>query len=460
MTHRARTTVFDLPLEGAVTIGRSQSCDIFLDDGQVSRKHATIHVTPTEVAIEDLGSHNGTVLVGATVQSDETQTGGAAEMRLVPHRRVVLQAEALIQIGTALITLTVNERRRLQSQPGIPGFIVEDGAMKRVLELADRAAPTQMTVLLLGESGSGKEMLARYVHQRSPRAANRMVSLNCGALPENLLESELFGHEKGAFTGATGAKPGLFEAAHGGTLFLDEVGELPPALQVKLLRVLEDRAVMRVGALEPRTVDVRFIAATNRDLEERVKAGHFREDLFYRLYGIALYLPALRERRDDILPLAERFLAELATGDGPPPALTQAAKDKLVAYSWPGNVRQLKNVIHRALVLAQGPRIDAADLELRERESRPTLPAVDPKTAPAPRFEAVTLDEPEELRQRAEEAERRKILDALEQCAGNQTRAAEVLGITRRVLVRKLEKFNLPRPRRDLRTPDPDTESD
>ena len=448
MTHRARTSAFELPEQGQLVIGRSQSCDVFLDDQQVSRRHAVLHVEPTGIRVEDLGSHNGTVLLGSTetlsqsrARSDETQTGGTNELRLPPNVPTGISNDALIQIGSALLTLNVTTARpRLQSEAGIPGFVVVDAAMQRVLDLADRAAPTNLTVLLLGESGSGKEMLARYVHHRSPRAAKRMVSLNCGALPENLLESELFGHEKGAFTGATAAKQGLFEAAEGSTLFLDEVGELSLALQVKLLRVLEDRQVLRVGALEPRHVDVRFVAATNRDLEGQVKAGKFREDLFYRLYGIALHLPSLRERRDDILALADRFLDDLAEPGKPRPTLTEAARAKLRDYDWPGNVRELKNVIHRALVMAHGSHIDADDLEVARRDSKPSVSA--------PLF----LDEaPDQLRARAEEVEKKRILDALDQCAGNQTRAAELLGITRRVLVRRLEKFNLPRPRRDSR---------
>ena len=442
MTHRARTSAFELPEQGSLVIGRSQSCDVFLDDQQVSRRHAVLHVQPNAVHLEDLGSHNGTLLLGATeklvamrAQSDETKTGGTSELRLPPNVLTPITDDALVQIGAALLTLEVSTaRRRLQSQPGIPGFVVEDGAMQRLLDLADRAAPTNLTVLLLGESGSGKEMLARYVHQRSPRGTKRMVSLNCGALPENLLESELFGHEKGAFTGAAAAKPGLFEAADGSTLFLDEVGELTLALQVKLLRVLEDRQVLRVGALEPRLVDVRFLAATNRDLEAQVATGKFREDLYYRLYGIALHIPSLRERRDDILVLAERFLDDLAEPNRPRPTLTDAARAKLRDYDWPGNVRELKNVIHRALVMAHGTEIGAEDLDLQKRASAPVL-----------------ADEaPDQLRARAEDVEKRRILDALEQCAGNQTRAAELLGITRRVLVRRLEKFNLPRPRRDV----------
>jgi two-component system, NtrC family, response regulator AtoC len=453
VTHRGRTSAFELPEQGELVIGRSQSCEVFLDDQQVSRRHAVLHVQPSGVQLEDLGSHNGTLLLGASetlsamrAWSDETQTGSAYELRLAPNVRTPLSDDALVQIGSALLTIQVSTaRRRLKSEVGIPGFVVVDGAMQRLLDLADRAAPTTLTVLLLGESGSGKEMLARYVHQRSPRAAKRMVSLNCGALPEHLIESELFGHEKGAFTGAAAAKPGLFEAAEGSTLFLDEVGELTLGLQVKLLRVLEDRQVLRVGALEPRHVDVRFVAATNRDLEAQVAAGKFREDLYYRLYGIALHLPSLRERRDDILALADRFLDDLPEPGQPRPTLTDAARAKLHDYDWPGNVRELKNVIHRALVMADGPRIDADDLELARRDSRSgaAIPAM--------------LDEaPDQLRARAEGVEKKRILDALEQCAGNQTRAAELLGITRRVLVRRLEKFNLPRPRRDSRLGDDD----
>jgi transcriptional regulator with PAS, ATPase and Fis domain len=436
VTHRARTTTYDLEERGTLVIGRSQGCDVFLDDQKVSRRHATIHVEPGAAYIEDLGSHNGTFMIGDVAPpADQTQTAGASVQLLPPNLRTPLVDKTLIQIGLALITYHVTPRPRLQSQPGIPGFVVADPAMQRVLDLADRAAPTNLTVMLLGESGSGKEMLARYVHQRSPRGAKRLVSLNCGALPETLLESELFGHEKGAFTGASAAKPGLFEAADGGTLFLDEVGELSPALQVKLLRVLEDRQVWRIGALEPRHVDVRFVAATNRDLEQQVTAGSFREDLYYRLFGIALHLPALRERKDDIVALAERFLVDLAAPSTPRPVLTEAARDKLRAYHWPGNVRQLKNVMHRALVLAPGTEIGPDDLDLQERDSRPSVPQDD--------------EDPEQLRARAEDLERRRVLDALEECAGNQTRAAQVLGITRRALIRRLEKYNLPRPRRE-----------
>jgi DNA-binding NtrC family response regulator len=431
VTHRGRTTSVEIA-KAPIVIGRSHSCEVFLDDQQVSRRHAEIRPDGDRLTIVDLGSHNGTLLLANLPDSDETQSRASAEVRLAPNVVTPLPADALIQVGTAL--LTIHTASRVPRPVGRGGFIVVDAAMQRVLELADRVAPTNLTVLLLGESGAGKDMLARYVHDQSPRVGKRLVSLNCGALPETLLESELFGYEKGAFTGAMAAKIGLLEAADGGTLFLDEIGELSPALQVKLLRVLEDRQVLRVGAVEPKTVDVRFVAATNRDLEQQVKDGKFREDLYYRIYGIALHVPPLRERRADIVPLAERFVAELAGGS--PKRLSPAAIAKLAGYDWPGNVRQLKNVVHRAVVMAVAADIGPDDIDL----PRPSSPAI---AIPA----ALPSGDPEQLRALAEDAERRRILEAIEACGGNQTRAAEKLGITRRVLVRKLEKFDLPRPR-------------
>jgi transcriptional regulator with PAS, ATPase and Fis domain len=433
VTHRGRT--FTVAPGRSTVIGRSSSCDVFLDDAQVSRRHAVIHLELDGLHIEDLESHNGTRLLAASPSaSDDTQTRGPAETRLAPHVRTRLLDDALVQIGTALITVSAPSAPARASRGDI-GFVVVDPAMHRVLDLAERVAPTDLTVLVLGESGSGKDVLANYLHRRSPRAPHRLVTLNCGAVPETLIESELFGHEKGAFTGAGATKQGLIEAADRGTLFLDEIGELPPQLQVKLLRVLEDRQVWRVGALEPRTVDVRFVAATNRDLEQQVATGKFREDLYYRLNGIALVVPPLRERPADIVPLAKHFLAEIAAAIGKPtaPLLTPSACDKLSGYGWPGNVRHLKNVVHRALVMASADSIGPDDLEL-------------PESATPPPVESIT--DPERLRDLADDAERRRVVEAIEACAGNQTRAAEMLGITRRVLVRRLEKYKLPRPRR------------
>ncbi|HEY9382808.1 MAG TPA: sigma-54 dependent transcriptional regulator, partial [Gemmatimonadales bacterium] len=235
-----------------------------------------------------------------------------------------------------------------------------------VLRLAEQVAPNESTVLIQGESGTGKEVIARYIHNLSTRSDGPFLSINCGALPENLLESELFGHVKGSFTGAVRDKQGLFAAARGGTFFLDEVGEMPPSLQIKLLRVLQEREVIPVGATETIPVDVRIIAATNRDLEEEVRRGHFRSDLFYRLNVIALELPCLRDRRDDLVLLIDHCLQELATDrDNAPKALSADALDAVMVYDWPGNVRELQNALEHAVVLSKGTLIEPASLPER-----------------------------------------------------------------------------------------------
>ena len=235
-----------------------------------------------------------------------------------------------------------------------------------MLKLAEQVAPTDSTVLIEGESGTGKEVVARYIHNLSERADGPFLSINCGALPENLLESELFGHVKGSFTGAVRDKQGLFAAARGGTFFLDEVGEMPPSLQIKLLRVLQEREVIPVGATEAIPVDVRIIAATNRDLEEEIRRGDFRSDLFYRLNVIALDLPPLRERRDDLLLLIECFLQGMATESGSEPkALSSEALDAVMVYDWPGNVRELENALEHAVVLSRGNLIEPQHLPER-----------------------------------------------------------------------------------------------
>jgi DNA-binding NtrC family response regulator len=287
-------------------------------------------------------------------------------------------------------------------------------------------------VLLLGETGVGKEVLARQLHERSPRARGPFVELNCAALAPSLLEAELFGHEKSAFTGATQARAGLLEAGDGGTVFLDEIGELPMAVQVKLLRVLEDRKVLRIGSRTPRTLDVRFVAATNRDLEAEVARGSFRQDLYFRLNGVAFVIPPLRDRAVEIAPLAERFLAAASRmlERSPPLRLSREALGYLEHYRWPGNVRELRNVIERAAVLSTTDEIAPADLP--GPLTGAALPPA-PATAPGP---AVALT-----------GERRQILYALEQCAGNQTRAAKLLGISLRTLVHRLDKHKIARPR-------------
>ncbi|HUS30748.1 MAG TPA: sigma 54-interacting transcriptional regulator [Kofleriaceae bacterium] len=319
-------------------------------------------------------------------------------------------------------------------------IVVTDEQMTALYQLIERIAATDISVLLLGETGVGKEVVAETLHRRSARATKPFLRLNCGALTETLLESELFGHERGSFTGATQTKPGLFEVAEGGVLFLDEVGELLPSTQVKLLRVLDERKVMRVGGIKPRDIDVRVIAATNRDLDAEVDRGTFRVDLLYRLNAMSIVIPPLRERVAEIVPLARTFLRTFAAKLGrATPALSTDATALLMSYSWPGNIRELRNVIERAVVLCHNDVVEAHDLP--EDKMRTTF-TTDIRTAPIP---VVRVDEPASD---GERDERQRILMALEQCAGNQTTAAKLLGISRRTLINKMEKFAVPRPRK------------
>jgi DNA-binding NtrC family response regulator len=297
-----------------------------------------------------------------------------------------------------------------------------------VLSLAEAVAHTDSTVLITGESGTGKEVVARYIHELSPRVDATFASINCGALPEGLLESELFGHVKGAFTGAVKDKEGLFTAAAGGTFFLDEIGETTPATQVKLLRVLQQREVIPVGATEPVPIDTRIIAATNRDLEEEIKRGAFRRDLFYRLNVIAVHLPPLRDRREDIPLLAESFLQRGAAQRGEEAKrLSDEAAAALLAYPWPGNVRELENALERALILTLGPVINVSALPERITERR-SEPLMAERAAANPTLDVV---------------EKAYILWVLQSEQGNKTRAAEVLGIDPSTLHRKLARYGV-----------------
>ncbi|HEY4122318.1 MAG TPA: sigma-54 dependent transcriptional regulator [Byssovorax sp.] len=323
-------------------------------------------------------------------------------------------------------------------------FIVLDPGMHAVYAQATRAAESTISVLILGETGVGKEVLAHAIHRRSRRAEKPFVALNCAALSETLLESELFGHEKGAFTGALAARPGLFEVANGGTVFLDELGEMPPTTQVKLLRVLEDRRVMRVGGRTATAVDVRFVSATNRDLEADAETGRFRADVFFRLNGISVTVPPLRERRAEIVALARSFVVGAARrfGRRTPPTLSDDAARVLERYAWPGNVRELRNVLDRAVVLSD-------DVILVEH----LPPKVVAERAPqdggrAASGEPAAPAELVRLRGELVALERQRIVAALERCAGNQTQAAEILGISRRTLVARLGEYDLPRPRK------------
>jgi DNA-binding NtrC family response regulator len=318
-------------------------------------------------------------------------------------------------------------RQALRERHRVEGIIGESGAMQEVLSLVARVAPSDATVLIRGESGTGKELVAKAIHHASRRRDGPLVRVNCAALPETLLEAELFGHDKGAFTGATTARRGRFEAAQGGTLFLDEIGDVPLHLQVKLLRALQEREIERLGSNRPTPVDVRLIAATHRDLERLAREGRFRDDLYYRINVVTITVPPLRERREDIPLLLEHFLATVARANGKTiRGLTREARDLLLRYDYPGNVRELENLVERAVVLTRDDVLDAADLPLtvRAAEGGEGL-------GPAPLPAAV------------EGLERRMIGEALAQADGVQTRAAELLGISERVLRYKLRKYGL-----------------
>jgi len=297
-----------------------------------------------------------------------------------------------------------------------------------VLRLVETVAPTDSTVLIQGESGTGKEVIARYIHELSTRTEGPFLSINCGALPESLLESELFGHVKGSFTGAVKDKLGLFGASSKGTFFLDEIGETTPATQVKLLRALQHREVIPVGATEAVPVDTRLVAATNRDLEEEIRTGNFRSDLYYRLNVIAIHLPPLRQRPDDIPILAEHFLQRIAaTRAEEPKRLGLAVRDALLDYAWPGNVRELENALERSVILTEGPEIGVATLPERVTQRR-AEPLVSTRTPPNPTLEAV---------------ERAYIMWVLQAENGNKSRTAEILGIDPSTLYRKLSRYGV-----------------
>ncbi|HOE37700.1 MAG TPA: sigma-54 dependent transcriptional regulator [Kiritimatiellia bacterium] len=318
-------------------------------------------------------------------------------------------------------------RAQLDSKYGFANIIGTSPAMQAVFDTIRHVAPTKATVLIQGESGTGKELVARALHQASPRREGPFVPVHCAALAPTLLESELFGHEKGAFTGAVERRRGRFEMADGGTLFLDEIGEIEPSLQVKILRVLEERAFERVGGSETVTVNVRLVAATNKDLRQLVADGKFREDLFYRLFVVNLTLPPLRERDGDIVLLTQHYLKTLAAENGKSvPTLTAEAMDALTAYSWPGNVRELRNVIERMVVLNSTGKLTLDDVPATVRQG------AHDSGRDATRAGRVLRD-----------AERQLIEDALRQHRGNRTKAAQHLGISRRTLHRKLNEFGL-----------------
>ncbi len=346
---------------------------------------------------------------GVIEQAVAAMRAGASDYLTKP-----IDAEALV----ALV-------RRFANAPLTPtpsGFVAEDPRTIELLRLAARVAKSAATVLLTGESGSGKEMFARYVHANSERASGPFVAINCAAIPENLLEATLFGHERGAFTGAAHSQPGKFEQSNGGTLLLDEISEMPLALQAKLLRVLQEREVERVGGRKPIPLDLRVLATTNRDLQDMVGEGRFREDLFYRLNVFPLHIPPLRERPRDIVPLARHFARRIVEGRGL--RFSAEAEALLRSHSWPGNVRELENTIQRALILATGDVVSAADIVLSSAPPRTAINA-----------EASGTD--------IKSLEREHILATLREVGGSRKAAVQRLGISERTLRYKLQQYRL-----------------
>jgi two-component system, NtrC family, response regulator AtoC len=425
-----------LPLTGEVSVGRGDDADVKIDDPSVSRLHLTIGLDPHGVIVVDRGSANGTTLrdvrlpVGVPVQIAPNEAFAIGD--------VVLAIQEIGARPTTAVAATPARPSGTVAARVEP--IVLDPRMKQVYDLAARVARGTISVLLTGQTGTGKEVLCEFLHRSSGRAAAPLIRVNCAAFSDTLVEAELFGHDKGAFTGATADRRGLIEAADGGTVFLDEIGELPAALQAKLLRVLEDRAVLRVGSTAPRPVDVRFVAATNRDLEADVDGGRFRRDLYFRLAGVVLAIPPLAERPEEIDALARQFAVEVAGRLGrPAPRLAADAVAALRAHKWTGNVRELRNAIERAVLITEGDVIDAAALGL---PVEPQGPPPASQTAPPPSASSPTLTA--ELA----DLEKQRILDALDACGGNQTRAAARLGMPLRTFVKRLTAYGIPRPRK------------
>ena len=538
----------ECPVEGTLVIGRSRGCDIPVDDGSVSRRHAMLRLIDGAITITDLESANGTrvrdtwlepgvaeslnrgesVRLGSAVVIVQDGNPSAA-IRLLPRDyfesrvkeechasarsrrpftvfRITLDREladdqALRAVGPALRAsdtlgrwsgreLCVMVRGLTGSESGeISGRLLEavenanascrvglaswpkDGTshlellsaaggdevraddvvfgrhMEVLLTSMDRVALSDLTILLIGETGSGKEILAERVHRRSHRSSGPFLRLNCAALTDSLLESELFGHEKGAFTGADREKRGLLESANGGTVFLDEIGELSASIQVKLLRVLEERKVRRVGGLEAQDIDVRFVAATNRWLETEIERGTFRQDLYYRLMGARFQVPPLRDRTDEIVPLAELFLRKHAARSGTSVLeLSPAAMRVLTTYQWPGNVRELRNLVEFSAVLCDGPTICPHHLPAERMRAVPRrLPSranMEPADNDAP---TVVMFSAKSQIGRAD------LVEALARHDGNQSKAAAELGIHRRTLMRKMDSLGIPRPRKGRR---------
>jgi DNA-binding NtrC family response regulator len=438
--HTEGGQVVPLTVGTPVTVGRTAPSSHPIPDSHLSRVHARFTLLEDgRVRVEDLGSTNGTWLAGRKIGSAEIGPGEAVQMgRVIAHVQPVGGAVPRADEGVAMVA---------------------GEGLREVMAMASRAAASRVPIVILGETGTGKEVLAWYVHEQSPRRAKPMVSINCAAIPSQLVESTLFGHEKGAFTGAAAQHQGVFEAADGGTVFLDEIGDLPAPAQAALLRVLETRRFARVGSVREIEVDVRVVAATHRDLEAMAAQGAFRPDLYYRLGTITLSLPPLRARPDDIEPLVRHFLRKAGGGR----RIGAAALARLRAYAWPGNVRELKNAVERALVVSKRSVIEEGDLPERVlRASAPGTTTMAPATTSEDDVFAITsqiaigptgpviLDGPGQgdLRSHLHEQERRLLLSTYEATGYNRTETARRLGLPVRTLSHKMKILGIKRPER------------
>jgi transcriptional regulator with PAS, ATPase and Fis domain len=460
---------FRLVPGSTLSIGRVPDNDVIIGHDTVSRLHARIGVTD-RVVIEDAGSRNGIRVNGERVPS-----GGSVD----------LDPGAVVQIGPATLFLVEGNEAaevtvsRRESAPmsvaeptasvtppkdqGNASIVLKDERMTLVYESAQTIASSAISVLVLGETGVGKEVLAYAIHSMSPRRGRPFVTFNSAALPESLVESELFGYARGAFTGADRAKPGLFEAADGGTIFLDEVADLSLQAQAKLLRVVETGEVLCVGGLKPRAVDVRVVSATNSDLYAMMTSGKFRRDLYYRLSGATLHIPPLRQRPADIPALVHYFAARYAeTAQVAMPEFDDEVMAALAAHSWPGNVRELKNAVQRVALMAKGRRARVSDLQLDSGALPVRLPedvtsGSSPRLSPAEEVWTRGTGPDEigaraaQLRRQMADEERNRVIEALARAHGNQVVAARLLGVSRRTLINRLETFGLPRPRKGQR---------
>ena len=437
--------VQEVPPRGDAIVGRGDGASVSIEDPRVSRRHAGVRWESGSLLVEDLGSVNGTVVNGFLLRSDTRKLRGGDRIAIGGQEiAVAIVAPPANAIDGAPPQSEMPPSGHASHIPPAPpstpadpphGVIIADPGMARMFGFARRIASTTTTALILGETGVGKEVVAQHLHRWSDRADRRFIRVNCAALPETLVESELFGHERGAFTGADKRKIGLVEAANGGTLFLDEIGELSLLVQSKLLAMLENRSVVRVGSTVETPVDVRVISATHRALQEAVAAGRFREDLYYRISVVVIRVPPLRERPSEIMLLAKGFCERYGASVGRPHAvIAQDACAALVAYFWPGNIRELRNAIEHALLLTE-------DGIIRREHLPETVTGATRAQAPfAPNRSTVRAGG---VRDALAAVERASIEEALRAEGGNRTRAALALGISLRALLYKIRKYQI-----------------